>query len=264
MLNKFKTALPARLNYSEFVRLFAFEMASDAKLSWKECNIVKLIVDELFINAVRYWSNEKSNVYIEWSFKPWEVSYCIEDEWKWSNKIKAKDLNKIINKEIKNDDPGKLHWRWLAQITTTMSTKFSVSDSRHWWLKIKFTKKAWIGKEKHVKKKVNIHQDLKNETKIKKIFKLSWEIAPGSIEEFSNPIHDYVEKIYTPVTIIFDCNDLKYINTVFIWNLLQWHSKINFHWWKIIIRDANEDVHDILDLIWLKKLILFENLNESV
>ena len=264
MLKKFNIELPARLNYSEFVRLFAFEMASDAMLPARECNIVKLILDELFINAVRYWSNEISNIYIVWSFKIWEIKFSIEDEWKWVNKIKANDLNKIISKEIENDNPGKLHWRWLAQITSTMSTKFKVSDSKHWWIKIEFNKIAWDTKEENSKKKTDTLNNPPTVTKEKKTFKLSWEIAPGSAEEFSSPVHEYVEKIYFPVTLVFDCIELKYINTVFIWNLVQWHSKVDFHWWNIIIRGANNDIHDILDLIWLKKLIIFENLNESV
>ena len=260
-MKKFKIEIPARLNYSEFVRLFASEMAWDAGLTKQEVNIVKLITDELYINAVRYWSKSDSIVIIEWSYKKWSITLSVEDQWAWKDKINDKDLHKIIEQELLNDDPKKTHWRWLAQITSVMASDFKISKWELWWLRIEFTKNSWEEKPQ-VKREMNTKEKEFINAKEKKVFALSWDIWTHNMELVINPVNNYLEGISYPAIIIFDCSNLEYINTIFIWNLATWHTHLNSFGWEVRIRNANDFITNIIDLIWLKNLIKFEN--ESV
>ena len=142
-MKTFKLIIPAPLNYSESVRMVSVEIWEDAWFDKREKNMIRLIIDELFMNAVKYWSDQNSSVLIEWWFDNGTVFFAVEDEWKWKKKITADDLLKIIEEEEKNTNLVKTHWRWLAQITWVMTSSFTVKEGKKWWIRIEFTKNKW-------------------------------------------------------------------------------------------------------------------------
>jgi len=254
----FKLIVPASLNYSESVRMVSVEVWEDAWFDKREKNMIKLVVDELFMNAVKYWSDEKSSIQVEWWFD-WEtVFFAIEDEWKWKKKIKAEDLIQIIWEEKDNTSLTKTHWRWLAQITWVMTSSFEVKNWKLWWIRIEFTKIKWEqSPEKLIKKEKK--DDSVNLKKVdKKIFKLKWEIDLYNLDEVSRPIDDYVSRVSFPVEMVLDCKDLKFFNSTFIWKIAEWHGAVSAEKWELKMINVSNWIFEILDMVWLTKLLNIE------
>jgi len=251
----FKLIVPASLNYSESVRMVSMEIWEDAWFDKREKNMIRLVIDELFMNAVKYWSDGTSSVLIEWWFEWDTVFFSVEDEWKWKKNVTAEDLIKIIWEEKDNTNLTKTHWRWLAQITWVMTSSFEVKDWKLWWLRIEFTKNKWEKLPGRLIKKDtnNIKKDVKK-VDIKE-FELKWEIDLSNLDEVSAPIDEYISRVCFPAEVIFDCKNLIFFNSTFIWKLALWSSVITENWWEIKMTNVSDEVFEILDLVWLTQLI---------
>ena len=67
----------------------SFEIFAFAHFSHTWCNRLKLVADELFMNAVNYGSKEnESFVFITFSFDNQEMQFVIEDEGKGNKQLK--------------------------------------------------------------------------------------------------------------------------------------------------------------------------------
>lgn len=253
----FKLIIPASLNYSESVRMVSMEIWEDAWFSKREKNMIRLVIDELFMNAVKYWSDKNSSIKIEWWFDWDTVFFAVEDEWKWKKKITAEDLIKIIWEEKDNTSLTKTHWRWLAQITWVMTSSFEVKDWKLWWIRIEFTKNKW---EKHPEKLIK--KEEKFNINVKKVeikeFNLKWEIDLFNLDEVSSPIDEYVSHVSFPVELKLNCKDLKFFNSTFIWKLASWYSTVSAEWWELKIINVSDEIFEILDLVWLTQLLKVE------
>jgi len=100
-LSKHKIAftLPADLKLSSFVRCVSEEFFLHVGFVQEWAVRLKLVVDELFMNANHYGSAaEGGNVYISFEFDDNEITFRIEDEGKGKEKINAEELKKKIQK----------------------------------------------------------------------------------------------------------------------------------------------------------------------
>jgi len=157
-MNHIKILVPANLSFSSWVREFSKEVSSLVGFWQRQTNLFKLIIDELFMNAVRYWSNNESNVFIEFVIDGERIICAIEDDGQWEEKVSAEDLNNIIIKEQENISLHKAHWRGLAQITSKLVSAFEISNKESGGLRIEFV--VEINKELE-KKKIKKH-NIKN------------------------------------------------------------------------------------------------------
>lgn len=260
----FKLVVPASLNYSEAVRMLSMEVAEDAwTFTKREKNMIRLVIDELFMNAVRYWSDKDSSVLVEWAFEPWNVIFAIEDEWKWTQKISSEELKNIINEEKKNVNLKKTHWRWLAQITWVMSSAFEVLDWEMWGIRIEFSKKAW---DKDPDKLLSRDSkpgwwtsNIKNSTILEeREFFLKWDIDMNNVYEVAGEIDSYVTSVEFPVKVLLNCKDLTFFNSIFLWYLAGWYSRIDKYWWKLVLSNISDDALEVLDLVWLASILEIE------
>jgi len=254
----FKLIIPASLNYSESIRMVSMEIWEDAWFEKREKNMIRLVIDELFMNAVKYWSDETSSVMIEWWFEWDTVFFALEDEWKWKKKITADDLLKIIDSEKDNTNLTKTHWRWLAQITWVMTSTFDVKDWKLWWLRIEFTKKKWEKSPEKLIKKLDSKKDIDVKKVDKRIFELKWDIDLYNLDKVILPIDNYVNHVSFPVELVLECKDLNFFNSTFIWKLAEWHSIISSYWWELKLKNINNEIFEILDLVWLIQLLNIE------
>lgn len=255
----FKLIVPASLNYSESVRMVSMEIWEDAGFSKREKNMIRLVIDELFMNAVKYWSDKDSSIMIEWWFE-WEtVFFSIEDEWKWKQKVSAEDLIKIIQDEKDNTNLTKTHWRGLAQITWVMTSSFKVKEWKLWWIRIEFSKNKWENEHERIIKR-NKKSKIEDEVKPvdKREFDLEWEVDLNNLDKISEPIQEYINDIDFPVEVVLNCKKIKFFNSTFIWKIAEWHSVIDGYWWKMILKWINDEIFEILDLVWLTQILNIE------
>ena len=142
MRQTIQLTLPADMKYSSFVRRVSEDVFRQIGFSSDWSGRLKLVMDELFMNANRYGSSSKeSQVHICFSFDDTEVIFTVEDEGKLPH-INAQMLLKIIDQNIVElADPEKTNGRGLALISHLWTDAMTIQDSAHGGIAISFTKR---------------------------------------------------------------------------------------------------------------------------
>ncbi len=136
-----KVTLPANLNYSSLIRHIADEVFADAQFSKAWRSRLKLVVDELFMNAVRYGSTQdESSVYATFEYDAQLIRFTIEDDGTGQNAISADELKAIIQKNQDNKDLTRTSGRGLAMITKLWTDEVTLQKSQYGGISVTFTK----------------------------------------------------------------------------------------------------------------------------
>lgn len=136
----FSTMIPADLGFSALSRKMSTALFEQLGLGDKEIFHLVLVIDELFMNAVKYGSDESSSVHLDFSFIAGELlTVVIEDEGK-GDKCCASELKGKMALEFQHHSPDKTSGRGLAQIALNLTDSFEIEDSQYGGIKITFTK----------------------------------------------------------------------------------------------------------------------------
>ena len=96
------------------------------------------------------------------------------------------------------------------------------------------------------------------------IFLFSWDINEISVDNMFSVVNNYINDNNIN-KVILNLYWLKYINSKFIWYIVDIFSNIEDNWWKMAITNCNAEVKDILWLVWLTTIIdLYNNTDEAV
>jgi anti-anti-sigma factor len=257
-MKNLKVLVPANLSFSSGVRDFVKEMASLAEFEDRQTNMLRLVVDELFMNAIRYGSDNDSHVFLEGIVDGNKVIFAVEDEGKGQKKIKAQDLQNIINEQKENTSLKKEHGRGLAQITSTLVQAFEVTDKEDGGLRIEF-----------LMEKQNLPSSNKNQVNEKnrsdqimpeKEFAFSGEIDLNNLDEISEEIQEFLNKNQNmALRLIFDFSKLYYCNSTFLGKLAYFHTLVSDNDGETIIKNPSKEILEILDLVGLTHLFIIEN-----
>lgn len=86
------------------------------------------------------------------------------------------------------------------------------------------------------------------------IFEFSWYLDETNVWEVFESIHaelgDFINK-----KVIFDLQNLEYLNSRSLGSLYEIDSLLTDNWWKIYITNCNDKVKSILDLVWVDYLL---------
>lgn len=130
------------------VRHIADEIFGTAKFNKAWRNRLKLVVDELFMNAVRYGSTEdQSVVYVTFEFDQNEVRLTMEDDGTGSQAIPVEELKKKIEQNEANTDLTRTSGRGLAMITKLWTDGMTVEKSQYGGIAVSFVKKIETSSE---------------------------------------------------------------------------------------------------------------------
>lgn len=139
---KIQLIVPANLHHSSLIRHVSDEIFKSAKFSKSWSGRLKLVVDELFMNAVRYGSTEyKSSIYITFVMEGKSLEFIIEDDGTGPQAIPAEELQKIIQQNEQNTDLARTSGRGLSMITKTWTDGLFIAKSPHGGMRISFKKK---------------------------------------------------------------------------------------------------------------------------
>ncbi len=276
--------VPANLHNSSFVRRISDDVLKKAKFSKEWCNRLKLVADELFMNAVKYGSNpDKSEVYITFSYDENEIKFTIEDDGTGSQSISVEELQNKIQQNEKNTDLARTSGRGLSMITKQWTDGMEVSKSERGGLAITFIKKI----EPVMKAKTDvsvqsvvsptpvtpqvegIHHAAHTQTSPNKAtefskipkscsvqeFKLSGEIDQSNVIEKTTPIFEYVKTIPAGCSLVLDFSNLKYINSTFIGSLASWYTTMRGKGGYVRLLNVNNQIREILALVGLTDLL---------
>lgn len=272
---KIQISILANLNYSALVRHVADEIFAIAKFNKAWCSRLKLVVDELFMNAVRYGSTkDKSLVYITFSYDENEVQFTIEDDGTGSHAISVEELENIIHKNEEDSDLTRTSGRGLSMITKLWTDQMEITKSNYGGIAITFTKRIeeaapppplppkLIKKAPPVPakpKEVPIKAPAKAKAKGPAYeIKLSGEIDPSNIEAQMAPIYDQVEVMPEGGTLILDFSELDYVNSTFIGNLAALYKALQKKQGHIRLKNINEQIKEVLDLVGLLSVLEVE------
>lgn len=259
-MQNIKILVPADLSFSSGVREIAQEAGHRAGFEKKQTNMVRLVVDELFMNAVRYGSSEESHVFFEIIIEEAKLICAMEDEGKGDQKINAAELKSIIQKESDNVSLNKAHGRGLAQITSTLVQAFEVSDKEGGGLRIEFI----IDKKVNEEKRPSISQGESTKILPEAEVKISGEVDLNNIDEVSENVERlFQEKNDIAFRLILDFSELQYCNSTFLGNLAAWQSLLDEMGGEGVIKKPTSGIYEILDLVGLTSIYKVEGLTEG-
>jgi len=106
--------------------------------------------------------------------------------------------------------------------------------------------------------KINI--ELKNEEKNLYIASFYGHFDDGN-DESTNKVYELIEKT-KKLYIIFDMENLKYINSTGIGRVADWYSKVTEEDGNVLVSNAKDDIKEVFDLVGISSIIPFFENNE--
>jgi len=141
-IKKYHTTLevPANLMFSSSIRDISRDFFRLAGFTSEWENRLKLVVDELYMNAVKYGSDSNSVIKMTFKILDHGVQFQISDEGKGIKKCTAHELKEIIKEQEQNTDITKTSGRGLSMFTKRWSDKFQILDNKDGGITMIFTK----------------------------------------------------------------------------------------------------------------------------
>ena len=137
----FGVMIPADLSFSALARKTSQSLFELLGMNDKDVFRIVLVIDELFVNAVKYGSDNNSSVHLHFSFIKNDIlTVAIEDEGK-GDKCTPAELKGKMALEFQHDLPHKTSGRGLAQISLNLTDSFEIEESQYGGIKVSFTKK---------------------------------------------------------------------------------------------------------------------------
>ena len=274
-----KIVITANLDYSSLIRHVANEVFENAKFSKAWCGRLKLVVDELFMNAVKYGSTkDKSTVHITFEFDKDSVRFTIEDDGTGPQAKPAEALKAIIHRNEENNDLTRTSGRGLALIAKMWTDGMDVAQSTYGGIGIGFTKRL----ENAEKPPATVAMELpimpiedlsvavapkpvastptpasKHQGPVYEV-KLSGEIDQSNMAEKIAPVVEQVNAMPPDSVLVLDLSGLTYINSTFIGNLAGWYRTLQAKQGSIRLAHINEQVREILTLVGLINVLEIE------
>ncbi|HPO06153.1 MAG TPA: ATP-binding protein, partial [Candidatus Gracilibacteria bacterium] len=251
-----KVYVPARLSFSAGIRDLILEAGNLAGFADRQINMLRLVVDELFMNAIRYGSNDQSHVFLEMYIEEGKIIAAIEDDGEGKKRIKAEDLKKILDDQTADASLHKSHGRGLAQITSQLVQKLEILDKDNGGLRIEFLmEKQNFPKEEfkpEVKRRTN---KVLPEVEIG----FSGSIDLDNLEENAIKVQEvFAKHAGETFRLILDFAELEYCNSSFISYLANWQYELDKIGGEIIIKNPNNAVYEIIDLVGLSFILVIE------
>lgn len=262
--HKIELTLPADLKFSSLVRRISEEVFHHVGFTKEWANRLKLVVDELFMNANRYGSEvEDDKIYIFYTFDENEVSFRIEDEGKGERKTNAEELRKVIHKNTDEvSDLTKTSGRGLALISNLWTDDMKIEDSERGGIAISFTKKIAAGAPPASPPIKSTDQESDTPPApqgTKEEIRVSGEIDASNLEKKTQPISDKIKALSPGSTLVLDCTELVYINSTFIGHLAAWLNELQTKQGHLVLKNTNKQIREVLELVGLNKVIYFES-----
>jgi len=271
-------AITANLDYSALVRHVASEVFENAKFSKAWCGRLKLVVDELFMNAVKYGSvKDKSIVHISFEFDKEGVQFTIEDDGTGPQAKSADELRAVIHRNEANGDLTRTSGRGLALIAKMWTDGMQVAQSTYGGIGIGFLKKLENAEKPPAAPALElpilspnltqaaaaptaptpthpVAKGLKPQGPSYEV-KLSGEIDQSNMAEKIAPINEQIATMASDSTLVLDFSNLTYINSTFIGNLAGWYRALQQKQGTLCLKHVNESVREILTLVGLINVI---------
>lgn len=262
--NKIEFTLPADLQFSSLVRRIAEEIFIHTGFVHEWAERLKLVVDELFMNANHYGSGSKEDkIYMCFEFDENEILFRIEDEGKGKNKIDAAVLKKkMAENSDEMTDTTKTSGRGLALISNLWTDKVKIENSSHGGIAVSFIKQITASAPPALPPISSAGSGIAASAiprGTKEEIKIAGEIDAGNLEERIHPIHEKLKVLPLGSTLVLDCRNLTYINSTFIGHMAAWINDLQKKQGHLILKNVNSQIQEVLKLVGLTKVLYVES-----
>lgn len=280
--------MPASLSHSSFLRHVVSELFETAKFSKQWASRLKLVVDELFMNAVKYGSTENTSfIHVTFEYDDSGVWFAIEDDGTGPEDASVEALQQKIQQNQANTDLAKTSGRGLAMITSLWTDGMEVEKSSRGGILVRFSKQLSAAEDPPPAPPVSpeiaaamaaasananpvegpIDEQIDGQVPLARSavpqpasqsvveIKLSGEIDQSNIEEKTAPVTQQLETIPDGAILSLDFSDLTYINSTFIGNLAAWHTHMERKGGHVCLKNVNDSIREILELVGLLKVL---------
>ena len=261
--HKIEFTLPANLEFSSLVRRFSEEIFSHIGFVQEWSDRLKLVVDELFMNAVRYGSQaDEGRIYVVFEFDEVAVNFRVEDEGGGSKKISAQELRDLVQRNSSEmADKTKTNGRGLALISNLWTDELQVEESHYGGVAISCKKiisndtppappPADSGLEAS---SPVVARGAKMEVEIE------GDIDVTNLEAKIKPIREKLNALSPGGTFVIDCQNLSYINSIFIGHLSTWINQLRSKGGRLVLKNTNRQIKDALGIVGLSDVIYIES-----
>jgi anti-anti-sigma factor len=267
---KIEINLPANLKFSYLMRDIANEVFCFAGFNKEWCNRLKLVVDELFMNAVKYGSTEdKSVVRVIILYDEKEVEFKIEDDGTGTRKTSVEDLKALIDKNASNNDLTRTSGRGLALITSLWTDKLEIQPSSFGGIAVSFKKtiektpppppkliQAAIDMPAPDTFKVTEKEEPKGPAFTVQI---SGDLGQLGIEKLVLPVQEQIKALPEGATLVLDFKEVDYINSTFIGYLASWYNSVKEKRGRIVLLNTSDQIRDVLDIVGIKHVLAIQS-----
>ncbi|MBU0578347.1 anti-sigma factor antagonist [Patescibacteria group bacterium] len=252
------------MSFSSLVRHISEEVFNFIGFGKEWCNRLKLVVDELFMNAVRYGSTaDTSTVHVFFSYNDEEVEFSVEDDGSGTRKMSADELKALINKNVENNNVTQTSGRGLALIAKLWTDHLDIKQSSFGGLAISFSKHIETAPPPPpplvqtviYKPSKSISEATKESKGPDFTVKLHGEIDQANIDAVTLPIDEQITALPESARLILDFGDVDYINSTFIGHLASWHNDVQKKGGQIVLKNVNDQIRDVLDLVGLEHVL---------
>lgn len=260
MTQKIQITLPADLCYSSLSRHITDEICGIVKFDKIWRGRLKLVVDELFMNAVKYGSTkDKSVIYITFIYDDNEIQFIIEDDGSGLKAISAEELKNIMQRNEANEDTTRTSGRGLSMITKLWTDKMDIEKSNYGGIKVSFVKKREISTYEIIENPTRKSANNNIDHNICEIKLADGEIDQSNINEKTAPVYNQIKVMSQGGVVVLDFNGVTYINSMFIANLASWHASMRRKDGYIKLKNIQSQVKEILDLVGLSKILTIDS-----
>jgi len=269
-------AITADLDYSGLVRHVANEVFEHAHFSKAWCGRLKLVVDELFMNACRYGSIKgKSVVHLAFEYDDQGMRFTIEDDGTGPQAKSAEELKAVIQKNAASMDVTRTSGRGLALISKMWTDGMVVEKSQHGGILISFVKRLENAESPPLMAPMALEVITPEPLQVTVTpvpppptakatpvvkgpvveIKLSGEIDQSNLAERIAPIASQVEIMPNGGILALDFSELIYINSTFIGAMAGWYRSLLEKGGTIRIIKPSPQIKEILSLVGLLNVL---------
>lgn len=251
-----KIQVPANLRFSSGIRHICSDIFESVGFSKRWQEKLKLVIDELFMNAVKYGSG--NNTFVNLTLDKLEngVKCSVSDTGTGMQKTTAEELKATVKQKESEQDVLKTSGRGLAMFTQEWTDEFEILDNEEdEGLTITFVKYLVEDEQEEPAAEKEEKETEKEAGANEKVIKLEGEIDQLSLADNIQKIEKTLREVESDTEVIIDMKDVSYVNSIFIGHLAKWStdvkSKENC---SFKLRDVNKTIYDTLKVVGLTQL----------
>lgn len=246
--------VPADLRCSALVRTAAKNAFDLAQIPYTWGFRLTLVIDELFMNAVKYGSaSPTETVALHFYLKKDKVVIAIEDS--GTNKkhsVTPQALRAIMNKNIIENDLSKVSGRGLALITKSWTDDFTISRSSLGGIKIK-VEKFFANCVLETNSYKHLEFSVKDEKTL--VFHLKEDLFHEKYTKELQQIFDMIDN-YKGYHIVFDMQKLLFLDFKSLGRITELYSRIVAGGGTVSLSNVSDQLKDLFYQTGFSKVFL--------